>query len=405
MIAPTRRWLLWWTAVFLGWTAVGMFSIAQGWASALLRGVAPDPRWLVAAPLLSVWLWVLLTPAVWWLGRRFRVERGQVVRSLGVHLVAALAIALLDVRVDLSLLPAVLDLRLPSFWSYFTSDLWLNFISYSVLLAIVHAVEYRRLYDREHETARDLSHRLLQAQMEALRAHLHPHFLFNAINGAAELIHESPDAADRMLTRLGGLLHRAFAGTGEPTVSLAEELGFAEDYLGIAKVRFGDRLDFTVTATDEARRARVPGFLLQPLLENAIRHGIEPSARGGVVRLDARVRDSSLVLTVTDTGAGPSVRSEAFPDGHGLAMVRRLLRQAYGDAQSLVLRPAEGGGTVVEVRLPQDGDGAGRAGRVDEPLAGRAGRSRSSRPSPDGPLRTPSAPPFPARSARRRRIT
>lgn len=390
MITPTRRPLLWWAAVFLAWTAVGMFSIAQGWASALLREVRPDPRWLVAAPLLSVWLWVLLTPAVWWLGRRLPVERGRVLRALGVHVVAALAIALLDVRVDLLLLPSVVGLRVPPFWSYFTSDLWVNVFSYSVLLAVVHAVEYRRLYDHERETARELSHRLLLAQMEALRAHLHPHFLFNAINGAAELIHESPEAADRMLTRLGGLLHRAFGGTGEPTVPLAEELDFAEDYLGIAKVRFGDRLNFTITATAEARKARVPGFLLQPILENAVRHGIEPSPRGGEVRLAARVSHSSLVLTVSDTGAGRSIDPEALQGGHGLSMVRLLLRQAYGDAQTLLLHAAEGGGTVVEIRVPLEGDGV---------------RSSSHPPLLDGTPPAPSSPPPPAGAAGHPRTT
>lgn len=384
MRRPPRSALLWWTAVVLGWTAVGLFSTAQGYASAVLRGIDLELHWLLWVPMLSVWLWVLFTPAVWWLGRRFRIERRHLPRAVAVHLVASLALATVDGGVDLLVLPLLLGVELPSFWTYFASELWVNVFSYFTLVAIVHAVEYSRLYRREHETAEELSHRLAEAQLETLRAHLHPHFLFNAINGAAELVHESPEAADRMLTRLGGLLRRAFEGSRETAVPLEEELSFAEDFLDIAKLRFGDRLTYAVSATGEARRARVPGFLLQPILENAVRHGIEGSPRGGEIRVDARVEDGRLRLTVFDTGAGLPSPPEDLVEGHGLTMVRRLLAQMYGDAQELTLCPREGGGTMVVVRIPGEcGLPPERTGARTETHAGGRGTVRG-RVTPSG---------------------
>lgn len=333
---------------------MGLFTVAQAYASAVLRDVVPDPRWSVWAPMLSVWLWVLFTPAVWALSLRYPVEPRRLPRALSIHLLASLALAGLDGGIDLMLLPAVLGVDLPSYGAYFASELWVNVFSYFALLAIVHAIEYRRLYRAEHETAEELSHRLAAAQLEALRAHLHPHFLFNAINGAAELLHESPDAADRMLIRLGGLLRRAFEESREQTVSLEDELSFAEDFLEISRLRFGDRLEFSISADDGALRARVPGFLLQPILENAVRHGVEPVPSGAHIHVEARIADdATLILTVADTGPGLSDAVRTDGHGHGLDMVRGLLRQSYGDGARLSLRAREGGGTVVEIRMPR----------------------------------------------------
>lgn len=358
---PSRPWasgtgrssLAWWSAVWLGWTGVGLFTVAQAYASAVLRDVTPDPQWSVWAPMLSVWLWVFFTPAVWALSLRYPVESRRLPAALSIHLLASLALAALDAGIDVWLLPVVLGVDLPSYGAYFASELWVNAFSYFALLAIVHAIEYRRLYKAEHETAETLSDRLAQAQLEALRAHLHPHFLFNAINGAAELLHESPDAADRMLTRLAGLLRRAFEESHERTVTLEEELSFSGDFLEITRLRFGDRLDFSISVEAEALGARVPGFLLQPILENAVRHGVEPVPGGARIHVEGRiVEDQTLVLTVADTGKGPSEKVRTDGHGHGLAMVRGLLKQSYGDRARLTLRPRDGGGTVAEIRMP-----------------------------------------------------
>lgn len=375
---------------------MGLFTVAQAYASAVLRDVVPDPRWSVWAPMLSVWLWVLFTPAVWALSLRYPVEPRRLPRALSIHLLASLTLAALDAGIDLILLPAVLGVDLPSYSAYFASELWVNVFSYFALLAIVHAIEYRRLYRAEHETAEELSHRLAAAQLEALRAHLHPHFLFNAINGAAELLHESPDAADRMLTRLGGLLRRAFEESREHTVTLEEELSFAEDFLEITRLRFGDRLEFSISAGEAALRARVPAFLLQPILENAVRHGVEPVPGSARIHVEGRIaEEETLVLTVADTGPGPSDKAHTGGHGHGLAIVRGLLKQSYGDRARLTLRPREGGGTVVEIRMPrQPGSGLrysearARAGSTDS--ASRSGMRQA--PTPRARKRMATAP-------------
>lgn len=339
------------TWVALAWTAVGVFAMAQGYASAFARGVDPTP-WLPWGPLFSVWFWVPLTPAVWWLTRRFPIDRTRWPVSLAAHAGASGLISLLDAAADRVFITLVLELPAPSFAAHFAADLWVNTFSYCVLVVILHAMDFRTMYREEHATAEELSSRLAQAQLQALRAHLHPHFLFNSINAAAELVHESPESADRMLTRLGLLLQRAFAGSGIPTVPLETELSFAEDYLEIARIRFADRLTYRIHATRRARQAMVPSFLLQPILENAVRHGIEVTPRGGSILVNATCDGPTLDLSVSDTGAGFGDGRPTGRGGRGLEMTRRLLEHVSWGTASLHIDSRHGAGTHVSIRLP-----------------------------------------------------
>jgi two-component system, LytTR family, sensor kinase len=201
--------------------------------------------------------------------------------------------------------------------------------------------------ERERATA-DLRTQLVQARLDALRGQLHPHFLFNTLNAVATLMHEDVDAADQMLTRLADLLRLALErGTAE--VTLAEELGFAERYLAIMQHRFSDRLTVTYEASESVANALVPTFVTQPLVENALEHGIARRPGPGRVEIAARRENGMLELSVTDDGPGVAVPSTA---GIGLSNTRARLHQLYGDASAVILESVVGGGTRAVLRIP-----------------------------------------------------
>jgi LytS/YehU family sensor histidine kinase len=176
---------------------------------------------------------------------------------------------------------------------------------------------------------------------------LQPHFLFNTLNTIAELVHEDPEAADRMITGLADLLRRSLALGGGQEIPLESELELLQTYLGIQKARFGDRLDVRVSVADDARAARVPMLLLQPIVENAIKHGL-------AARLDLQVRvdGNQIVLEVIDQGTGAADDALRGRAGIGLGNTRERLTAIYGSAASLDLVNVPGAGAKVTVRLP-----------------------------------------------------
>ena len=190
-----------------------------------------------------------------------------------------------------------------------------------------------------------------QARLELLRAQLHPHFLFNSLNSVVVLARQDPSQASRILRRLERLF-RASLGTEEPFTSLAEELGWVRDYLDVETCRFSDRLRVELSATAEARAAVLPRLLLQPLLENALRHGVGRLPGPGFVRIRAGVEGGSLVVTIENNGAFGGGR-----EGFGLTLTRRRLREAYGGSARLTLA-GDGRATRVTVRLPWRAAGA-----------------------------------------------
>jgi len=212
------------------------------------------------------------------------------------------------------------------------------------------AANLRRARERER-LALEVEASLAQARLQALRIQLDPHFLFNTLNSIATLIHTQPQAADEMIGSLGGFLRLSLDTTDEHEVPLRRELDFLRAYLDIEQVRFGDRLSFTSDLPPDTLTTFVPTFLLQPLAENSIRHGIDPQRSAGRIILTSHCDGDTLRLTLEDNGAGlPATIAE--PTGIGLATTRARLRELHGDRQSLALRTREAGGCVVEIALP-----------------------------------------------------
>jgi len=216
-----------------------------------------------------------------------------------------------------------------------------------------HALNYYHERREREIQAAALAAQLAQAQLQTLKMQLQPHFLFNTLNSISALNHEDPRAANRMIARLSELLRLTLENDGAQEVSLLQELDFLKRYLEIQQVRFGDRLNVRFDVTPETLEARVPNLLLQPLVENAIQHGIAPFAARGEISIQASCENGLLCLRVTDNGPGlPAPKPSGPPEGVGLANTRARLQQIYSNAHRFELRNGTEQGAVAEVRIP-----------------------------------------------------
>ena len=342
------------TALIFGvWTLVGLFITQQQYVSITYsqREAAPWGRLLVSA-LASCWLWAAYTPPMIWLARRFRVEQGNWPVYVPLHLVIGIAFSVLDVLIDRAWAPWVNAFPAaspPPILITVVRASFLNLTCYLVIIALTYAVDYAALYRERTIAAAQLSEQLSRAQLRALQSQLRPHFLFNTLNTIAEQVYTDPAGADRMITRLGALLRASFSALGDHEISLREEIDFLRNYLDIMTVRFRDRVRIDIDVDPDALDTRVPTLLLQPLVENALRHGVEPLESGGHVEIVARRRVDTVVIEVRDNGCG--LRSDQH-EGVGIRNTRDRLQQLYGDAQEFAIRNRVDGGVIAAITLP-----------------------------------------------------
>jgi two-component system, LytTR family, sensor kinase len=302
------------------------------------------------------WLiYAFLTPAVFAVARRWPIARPHLMRRALLHGAISLVfcaawagsgtllkVALLGVPREGWLLPFIS-------WTFITLPFGVSV--YLAVVGIEHAIRYFvEARDREIQMAR-LSEQLSSARFAALQAQLNPHFLFNTLNTIAVLVRDGDRAgASRMVEQLSDVLRRTLSRGRANEVSLGEELELVRQYLAIEQTRFPDRLQAAIDVDPALSAAAVPSFAVQHLVENAIRHGIAASARGGSVRVSARRDGDTLVVTVADNGPGFDVASA--PVGHGLANTRDRLQALYGPAGTLALERAASGGIVATLRVP-----------------------------------------------------
>ena len=236
------------------------------------------------------------------------------------------------------------------FFYNLTSDI---FSYYFPIVLIAQAVWYARQSRERAFRAIELEAQLAKARLQTLKSQLQPHFLFNTLHSISALMLTDVQAADKMMTRLSDLLRMSLENSGVQETTLSRELEFVSGYLEIEKVRFEERLDVVFDIAPEALDARVPHLLLQPLVENSVRHGISRHATPGEIVIGARHDGDSLYLRVTDNG--PGLRESTHPQnksGLGLITTRERLRTLYGDAQRFEIRSLPGGGVEVSVQLP-----------------------------------------------------
>jgi len=304
------------------------------------------------------WLWCAVTPLVVWFSRRFRFERQNWRRPLFIHLAAMLLIVLPATKLAFDAIAMPPNSAFRGFgWEKLFRSVESTFdtgpLLYAVILLVEHAIIYYQRYQAGLVRASQLQTQLIKAQLQALRMQLHPHFLFNTLHAITALVHEDPERAERTIARLGELLRLFLASSAIHEVPLGEELRTLDLYLDIERARFEDRLRVHYDVPPALREATVPNLVLQPLVENAIRHGIGKRAEEGWITIMAERYGDTLVIRVTDNGAG---LSEDFTDparqGLGLANTRGRLESLYGPDQSLALRNLPAGGVEARITMP-----------------------------------------------------
>ena len=304
-------------------------------------------------------IWALLLPLVLLALRKVPLQRGTLRRAIPIHLVVGVGITMLHYTIAMLFMGAIGHHNWTepghNFGAHYFPDLRYsllpNFASYLFLFTITVAWQYyKQLRERELLTSQ-LSAQLSQAKLQALRMQLNPHFLFNAMNSISMLVRRNDNTqAVRMLAGLSDLLRYVLEDSPADEVPLRDELSFLERYLEIEKVRFQDRLHIQIDAAEETLDAFVPNLLLQPLVENAIRHGIARKVSPGRIEIAARRLGDRLILQVRDDG--PGLGPALGGSGVGLANTRSRLEQLYGGEQSFELRAGQTGGAIATLSVP-----------------------------------------------------
>ena len=342
-------------------TVFGVFSALQAYNYVKLFTDNERPFYVLLALNVTYWYaWAVLVPGMLWMARRYRIERQTWKRAAAMHCLGVLAFtlahAVMWVTVRVWVMQALAGREL-DWWLAFRELFFLNFdwemMTYWSVIGLSHALDFHRESRERELTSAQLQAQLAEAQLQSLQRQLHPHFLFNTLHTISALMHRDIEAADAMLARLSDLLRLTFEHMGTQTVSLTDELEFLDKYLDIERVRFGDRLDVQVDVEPETLDAPVPYLLLQPLVENALRHGIAPKVGGGRVGVTVRRDGDTLRVVVEDNGVGLSdEKLAALRAGVGIGNTRSRLERLYGSRHRFELYRPAGGGLGVAVTIP-----------------------------------------------------
>ncbi|HZR57920.1 MAG TPA: histidine kinase [Terriglobales bacterium] len=350
-----------WFWVALIWSTIGLFDATQTVFG--MRAEGMHHAWVrLFITLLLSWLpWALATPLVLRLGRRSSLGQLKPVSNWLTH-----AAALIIVAVVTAAWTAWLEKLLnpwakspapgpfmPLWFGKIYNGLLASLILYISILAIGYVLDSRaRLAFQRTETAR-LNEQLSKAQLNALRRQIEPHFLFNTLNAVAALIREQRnDAAVTMIAGLSDFFRRTLEGSDAQQVPLGEEMEFLQKYLDIQKVRFAERLQVTVDVPPELLLAQVPSLIMQPIVENAVKHGIAKRAQGGVIRISVLRSNGMLKLKVYNGGPALPANLEEINTGIGISNIRTRLQGLYGNVFELSMRNQDPGGVEMSVSVP-----------------------------------------------------
>jgi two-component system, LytTR family, sensor kinase len=340
-------------------TAVGFLFAVELYIGLLGSEPARSFRYFLIWTLSTAWSWLTVFPLIIWCTRRWPFERARWGRAVAGHAVGFLLVAPLQALTDIILTYTAYTLfnqgNLSRMLTHTGQDLLSGLagalVPYTVIAGLVHGARYYRRYRERELVATSLENALNLAHLQTLRAQLNPHFLFNTLNAIGALSRKDAEATNRMITLLCALLRRSLDSDGRQVVPLREEVDFVRDYLDIEKVRFPDRLQVIFDVPSDLLEAPVPSLVLQPLAENAIRHGIAPRSAPGHVTVKAREAGEILVMTVEDDGVGWG-HLGPVEEGHGLRLTRERLRALYGQEASLEIALRPEGGTRATLKVP-----------------------------------------------------
>jgi two-component system, LytTR family, sensor kinase len=353
----------WWLILFF-WLIV---SLASGLEVFLLHMVSLNQ--VVMETLSRLTASIVMTLTVVWISSIHTLDRANWKRTIWIY-VAGCALSL-SVMAILSYFGSPPHLAMPAGGSHSMAVSILLRLTYQLpiywgLVAAAHAV---RLYEREHIRQlreSELQTRLIQSRLQALQSQLNPHFLFNALNSIASLLHDHPAKAEKMIESLGGLLRLAINNTDRQLVTLREELHFLDEYLFIQRIRFGERLQVETQVDQAVLDEKVPALILQPLVENAIKHGVESHTGPTLIRIAARAEPDERLIRLEISNDGPVARDNGrkIEERVGLSNTRARLEVMFGSRADLELLPCETGGYVTRISIFRE-EGAGRPSKVE----------------------------------------
>lgn len=342
---PSERRQLPYLAIGAIWLLWGLWTASQS-ALATMAGGQPAPpkasTWTLS--LLTAAFWAVLTPGLMWITRQIHDRVPTAGGRIAAHLGTFAAVHVVDVTTYWIASDVVASNPRP-FLLLLVSLVTVNAFTYTLAAVAITAIDTRDALHARQARENLLETQLALAQFHALRAQLHPHFLFNALNAISTLIHSDPARADRMLARVSDLLRIAIDTAAKPEIPLADEVEFARRYLEIERMRYGDRLDVHIDIARDTAGALVPNMLLQPLIENAVRHGVAPHAAAGRVEVRALRAGTELSIVVSDSGDGfdPDDASDIRDTpGVGLQTTRARLEKLYGTSQRLAFANVPG---------------------------------------------------------------
>jgi two-component system, LytTR family, sensor kinase len=337
-------------------TAIGLLLSGYKYLGYVTAGRSVSPAGPLIDEVGAAWAAAAAVPAIVALARRFPLDRRGWLFRLPAHAAVALAYgvyhtsAMWATRAILYPLAGLGAFDFGRMPVRYVMEFPQQLIVYSLAVALIHLLDRHRAAQRRELRISQLETELVQARLDALRMQLNPHFLFNTLNTVSSVMYESLDAADEVLARLSELLRRAIREDEATEVELADELRTLDLYLGIMRVRFGDRLAVTIHTDEAAPTALVPAMLLQPLVENAIEHGRDPAGGTLSIEITARIAGNVLGIEVRDAGAGAT--GGELRRGVGLGNTAERLVKIYGDAHRLDVGTLPGGGFRVRVEIP-----------------------------------------------------
>ena len=348
-----HRWWLRWCFFFCVWTLLGVSFALSTYLGARQDNVQISLKRALSGYLADFYLWGMLSPLIFLLARRFELRK-NFPRNVLIHLGASVVLSGFVISAAsplvwyLGYVNTVRNPTLAILWRnnafsvyYFHQGLTI----YWTTLVVAHALYYYRgLRKGEAQTAR-LTAQLAQAQLQALKMQIHPHFLFNTLNSIAALLHKDVEAADRMIAKLGDFLRLTLQRSDVQIVDFEQELEFLKCYLDIEHIRFQDRLTVEMDIDPHALTAMIPNLILQPIVENAVRHGVARQTRPGHISIRARRQGARLIMKVEDNG--PGLKPDSNGSGIGLSNTRARLEQFYGrDFSFQIANSAERGASV-----------------------------------------------------------
>jgi two-component system LytT family sensor kinase len=354
---PGRTTWIWISSLWLG---LGLFDASQTLLTMHAQGMHHPWLRLFFTVVAGYIPWALATPLVLYLGRNYPLIPVRltnwlrhVAACLGIALVVAGVAAGLEVLLNPWGNPAGPGSFLASLPVKVGSGLLGSLVLYAFIIIVTSVLDAKqRLAAQQAETAR-MNEQLMKAQLEALRRQIEPHFLFNTLNAISGLVRENRgDDATHMIAELSEFLRQVMGASARHQVSLAEEIEFVDRYVAIQKVRLVDRLQFVVSVPPELLTAQVPSFLLQPVVENAIVHGIAKRVQAGSIRISAARDDGTLTLVVYNDGPALPGDSNAMRSGIGIANLRERLRTLYGPAFTVSMTEQSTTGMAVSISLP-----------------------------------------------------